>query len=46
MQKSRENDLLESQNELDLLSLAIDEVSEVTFLFDADDRLVFASKSR
>jgi hypothetical protein len=26
--------------------LAIDEVSEGTFLFDADNRLVFANKSR
>ena len=39
-------DLQESQNELNLLSLAIDEVSEGTFLFDADNRLVFTNKSR
>ena len=39
-------DLQESQNELNLLSLAIDEVSEGPFLFDADNRLVFVNKAR
>ena len=39
-------DLQESQNELNLLSLAIDEVSERPFLFDADNRLVFVNKAR